>query len=504
MNEVSEETPASLTWDLDGKGQCYTLTTEETTLGRSRDCQVHLPHTTVSRMHAAISFQNGTYFIKDLDSSSGTSIGAQKLNPLELTALQSGDLLHIGRQKVTFSMGVSPSVDNLDIELNFTNDDLINELRQVREVLHTQTESLLKDPETARQLTQTIDGTLNALTDFLESRFREYQVLQEITHIIVGILDLRELLSTVLKVASRVLNADRGFILLYDASHNDLRSMVTRHFEDDGTTLEHDFNFSQTIARSCFEKREPVIIDDAIHHEQFASSHSIMASSIRSVVCLPLIKGDQVTGVLYLDNLTTPSCFGIHQLSFLKAFAAQTALALDNAQLYTQAVTDSLTKLYNRKFVDERIGEELVRAQRYQRPCSVLLLDIDHFKKVNDTYGHHAGDVVLQQVSACLQEQARGSDVVARYGGEEFLMLLTETDHQGALIFAERLRKAVADLEMEMEVEQLKIKVTLSCGLVTYRPDFRTSVTAFVNEADQGLYRAKQSGRNRVCHMLEI
>lgn len=500
MAKVTEQPPATLSWEIEGKTHVFTMTSDEITLGRKLDCDLVLAHRSVSQLHATLFWEKGNFYIKDLDSSYGTRLGAQQLKPNIPHPVVSGDTFTVGRQMVTFGLPLAkePPQDIQTLELTYSNKELTREVDKIRTAISQQCDrhggsAALKD---------SLAGELEGFNDFLETRFKEYEVLQEITQIIVGILDLRELLSTVLKLASRVLNADRGFILLYDATRNDLRSMVTRHFErQDGQALDHDFNFSQTIARSCFEKREPVIIDDALQHEQFASSHSIVASSIRSVVCLPLIKGQDVSGVLYLDNLSTPGCFSTHQLSFLKAFAAQTALALDNARLYTQAVTDGLTQLYNRKFVDERIAEEMVRSHRYGRDCSVILLDVDHFKQVNDTYGHHAGDVVLQRLANCLQEQARSSDIVARYGGEEFIMLLTETDDKGARIFADRLRKAVEALDIQADAQ--KISITISCGISTYRRDFRSSVKAFVNEADQGLYRAKQTGRNRVCHMLD-
>ncbi len=487
---------ATLRWNLDGQEHSQALSAEETILGRNSDCQLLLNHASVSREHAAILVQDGQYLLKDLASSYGTRLGGRRLTPFEPHVLEEGAELQIGKVVLHFTLhGAVPNTITA-IPADFQHFELRHEMARFQTTLISQLKAAGPMPKGA-ELERQIETEIARLDRFLVARFREYEVLQEVTQTIAGILDLRELLSTVLKLASRVLNADRGLILLYDPIANDLRSMVTRHFERaDGSALEHDLAFSQTIARSCFNSKEVVIIEDAMQDARFASAHSIVASSIRSVVCLPLVKADRVSGVLYLDNLKTPGSFNDQHLKFLRTFAAQTALALDNARLYTQAVTDGLTQLYNRKFADERILEEMLRSNRYERSCSLILIDVDFFKKVNDSYGHHAGDCVLQRLAAMLLEKARASDVTARYGGEEFLMLLPETDATGAFSFAERLRKRVE--ELEIRVDQQTIRVTISCGVATYRSEFQTSVKAFVNEADQGLYLAKNEGRNQV------
>lgn len=489
-------TIATLRWNLDGQDHSMALTAEETILGRNGDCQLVLNHASVSREHAAILAQGGQYVLKDLASSYGTRLGGRKLTPFEPQPLTEGAELQIGKVVLHFTLRGTAPANTTAIPADFQHFELRHEMARFQTALFSHLKAAGPLPQGA-ELERKFETEIGRLDRFLIARFREYEVLQEVTQTIAGILDLRELLSTVLKLASRVLNADRGLILLYDPIANNLRSMVTRHFERaDGSALEHDLAFSQTIARACFNTKELVIIEDAMQDARFASAHSIVASSIRSVVCLPLVKADRVSGVLYLDNLTTPGCFNDQHLKFLRTFAAQTALALDNARLYTQAVTDGLTQLYNRKFADERILEEMLRSNRYDRACSLILLDVDFFKKVNDTYGHQVGDVVLQRLAALLQEQARASDVTARYGGEEFLMLLPETDATGAFSFAERLRKRVE--ELVINADQQTIQVTISCGVATYRPEFQASVKAFVNEADQGLYLAKNEGRNQV------
>src|SRR5205823_4232022 len=176
----------------------------------------------------------------------------------------------------------------------------------------------------------------------------------------------------------------------------------------------------------------------------------------------------------------------------------QAAEARLRTRLYEQAehlaTTDGLTGLLNRRTFNAQLQGRLREAQRYNRPLSLLLLDVDHFKKVNDTFGHPTGDAVLKGIAAVAQKQARETDIVARYGGEEMALILPETDAFGAHAIAERIRKAVG--ATSHPTEQGAIQVTVSIGLATSPPG--DSAEAVLEAADKALYRAKQGGRNRV------
>lgn len=159
------------------------------------------------------------------------------------------------------------------------------------------------------------------------------------------------------------------------------------------------------------------------------------------------------------------------------------------------AVTDELTGLYNRRHFFEQAEHVLDTALRHKRPLSLALLDVDHFKKVNDTHGHLVGDQVLRKIGALLIEMGRKSDVLARYGGEELILLMPETDREGALRAAEKLRAAVESLDIPLEAGGL-LKITTSVGVALYSPSI--TVQQFIEAADVALYQAKHAGRNRV------
>ena len=164
--------------------------------------------------------------------------------------------------------------------------------------------------------------------------------------------------------------------------------------------------------------------------------------------------------------------------------------------LQTLAVIDPLTNLYNRRQFENLARAELARCQRYMRPCSFLMVDIDHFKRVNDTFGHEMGDWVLKMVASTLASARRDADVVARFGGEEFVIMLPETTAEAAMTVAERIRSSV--FANALAIGDSKLTLTISLG-VSEATASSSSVEAVLRHADQALYEAKLTGRNRVC-----
>ena len=179
-------------------------------------------------------------------------------------------------------------------------------------------------------------------------------------------------------------------------------------------------------------------------------------------------------------------------VDFINDFFKQQQL-LKNLQVMVNL--DSMTQLVNYRHFFELLDQESYRAKRYDTPLSLLLLDIDHFKSINDNFGHPTGDLVLKSVAYCIKSSLRESDVAARYGGEEFAVILPHTDQNGAVVVAERLRKLIA--ETIVDFENHKISVTASFGVTTVNGKNETPALMLVEQADQALYRAKRQGRNK-------
>ncbi len=205
------------------------------------------------------------------------------------------------------------------------------------------------------------------------------------------------------------------------------------------------------------------------------------------------LKIESETG--YLDMIETARKELIHLSSdFLSRLIEQDKRI---EVLNERATHDGLTKLTNYQRFQEVLDEEMYRAKRYKMPLTLLMADLDHFKKINDTFGHLAGDYILREVSNLLQKSMRKSDMVARYGGEEFAVLLPETPQEGAHILAERLRERLAS--MEFTYGEQTIFVTMSIGIAAFSAKTDSSNADLVKKADRALYRAKESGRNKCC-----
>ena len=212
---------------------------------------------------------------------------------------------------------------------------------------------------------------------------------------------------------------------------------------------------------------------------------------------------EQARQALFLNKLLLGLLFTLTLASFLGivyrlVITLQKRLDIAEEHIKKMATTDELTQLNNRRFLLTRLREEVDRATRYRRSLSCIFFDLDHFKQVNDTYGHEAGDTVLKTISATAQEQCRQTDILARYGGEEFIMLLPETDLEQAKAIAERLRQAI---ESQTSItHEHQILVTASLGVTCYSPETTTqpALAAFIHQADHAMFEAKKAGRNRV------
>jgi diguanylate cyclase (GGDEF)-like protein len=229
-------------------------------------------------------------------------------------------------------------------------------------------------------------------------------------------------------------------------------------------------------------------------------SHPVRVRELESLLVRPLLVKDEVVGT-FTVAARRPSAFPTDRREMLGVIANQVAISLQNARMYQaleeQATTDGLTGLVNHRTFQERFSAMLGRADRHKFPVSLILTDIDHFKKVNDNHGHPVGDEVLRRVAAILGASARKIDIVARYGGEEFAIVLEATDRAGARQLAERIRTDVA--QQVFKSSKGTFQVTLSLGVASY-PEDAPAKDVIIARADESLYAAKHAGRNRtVC-----
>ncbi len=219
-------------------------------------------------------------------------------------------------------------------------------------------------------------------------------------------------------------------------------------------------------------------------------------------VVVPMAARGKPVGFLCLESPSLDQPVPEDEVNLLRIFADTAAIALDNARLYHTmrelSVRDELTGLYNRRYFLERLTAEWNHATRHGMPLSILMLDIDHFKHLNDGNDHLTGDAALRRLAATLLRNTRGIDTVARYGGEEFVILLPRTDAAGARVVAEKLRRVVGRTRFPGEHAVPGGKLTVSVGAASHPGTARTA-EELLERADRALYRAKQEGRNRTC-----
>lgn len=231
-------------------------------------------------------------------------------------------------------------------------------------------------------------------------------------------------------------------------------------------------------------------------------------SSLESVALLPLTRQGRIIGSLNMGSIEARRFADHLATDFLHHFAVIAAFSLENAvnraRLVRSGFTDVLTGWHNRRYLQTRLREELARCHREVTALTCLMIDVDHFKRINDRYGHLAGDEILRQLAQCVDGEVRSSDVSARYGGEEFVILLPATGLAAGRLLAERIRRAVSAEVFELRDVTDPPPITVSIGVAEYRPgphqdDLKVAGERLIAQADLALYEAKASGRNSVA-----
>jgi diguanylate cyclase (GGDEF)-like protein len=334
---------------------------------------------------------------------------------------------------------------------------------------------------------------LSSASSALRARVRELEILDSTARRLAASLQLQELVATVAREALRAVpeaevvalvhrgagpvGGDRFVVDAYDRSSDRFTRLTTgRDQGPTGWVLRHD---------------APLRVDDLTLTDLADGT-----SGVRSWLGVPVVLYGGCEGVLAVQSRSAGVFRPEHQ-RLLESIGLQVAAALQNAHLYEMAMVDGLTGLFVRRYFDARIEEEVERARRYGNGFSVVMVDVDDFKQLNDTHGHQAGDRVLRAVAAIIKGNMRGVDTAARYGGEEIALILPRTEMVSAYNQAERIRAAIAELRVAIEGEEV-LAVTASFGIAAFPESGARSAEDLVKRADRALYRAKRTGKNRV------
>jgi diguanylate cyclase (GGDEF)-like protein len=323
-----------------------------------------------------------------------------------------------------------------------------------------------------------------------------------VAQVVVSSLDLDEVLQNILHSAMAVMDMPAGTVALYDEETSLLELHAHAGLSDKFVTRNRWRVKPGGLTYEILDRGELFVINDTEAADFFKNPVAI-EEGIRSLIAVPLVIHKRTIGVLYLDDFKPREFFDekLELLSILSSFAT---MSIDHARLHEKtqqlACTDGLTGLYNHRQFKKIFVDEVVRANRYNKTLSIILLDVDDFKKFNDTYGHPTGDIVLQEMANLLKELLRDCDTLYRYGGEEFVAILPETPLPEAIKVAQRIR-----IFVETESPGFLTGITKTHGItvsigVAALPDNGQDAGSLLQSVDDLMYQAKRDGKNKVYY----
>lgn len=329
------------------------------------------------------------------------------------------------------------------------------------------------------------------LASRLERTVFESRLFREINTAITSTFELQEILSLILQVLTTLVNTQGVSIVLVDETDGTLR--IAEHHGLSAKDIENFYIYYAKLQDSLFQdimqKRTPRFFDET---ENLA---------IPLILSVPLVSRKKVIGFLNIHTMYKSMQLTPDKIELVYALSSQASIAISNAQLFQalreQAIIDPCTNLYNFRYFQQKLDEEIAFYNVSREPLSLLILDIDHFKRVNDTYGHVYGDTVLRELGNILKRNVRSEDSVCRYGGEEFAIIFPHCRHDVTMRIAERIRSRIEETSTNDRRGIFKDPVTVSIGVAEYEPEL--SKTLFVQRADNALYYAKNHGRNMVA-----
>jgi diguanylate cyclase (GGDEF)-like protein len=332
--------------------------------------------------------------------------------------------------------------------------------------------------------------------DDLTQRGREISVLYEMSLNLGLGYDFETLAEKVLEGAMSLAGVDRSSVMLFDPVLNELVTNVVVGEKQKIRLVK--LKPGKGIAGMAFLSGKPILAPAGCEDPRFVpfDFSGIKVKKIQSLLSIPMISGEKTLGVLNFVVLSKKRRLSQQDVETLTVAGNLVTLALQRQQFYQMSIKDELTGLYSFRYFKERLREEVTRARRYKMAGSLVIFDLDHFKAVNDTYGHPFGNVVLKAVAEILKGSVRQDvDLPARFGGEEMALILPHTNIEGAGILSERIRQRVESLPLEFEGKP--VQVTISGGVSGFSQPEDTAENV-LERADVALYKAKEAGRNRI------
>jgi diguanylate cyclase (GGDEF)-like protein len=381
-----------------------------------------------------------------------------------------------------------------------------------------------KEDPNRSSLSKSLMGTRHSSTPKSDVSHLDIETVIKATQEISGEMLIDRLLEKMMGIVMMNAGAERGYLaLMYGGcpiirAGGSVDNIVVNL--TDSAAVAADTDLAVSVMHYTARTRETLVIGDAARSNLFATDHYVVAHKTKSLFCLPVMHQGNLIGILYLENNLMTDAFTAQRVNLLNILAGQIAISIENALLYANleekvairteelrkaledvrllSNTDLLTNISNRRHLFEQAGKEIDRSTRFGIPLSFLMLDIDFFKKVNDTYGHQTGDSVLRKVAEILCSTLRTVDVAGRIGGEEFAAILPNTSREGGAIIAERLRSRIEAAVFETVGGRESFHVTISIGGSSVETPPFPNMDYLYFVADKALYISKETGRNRV------
>ena len=485
------------------KGRSMQINKDSASIGRGPGNDVRIDESSVSKRHAMIFKTPKGYLIGDLRSQNGTWIDGNLIASGKKIEIESGIPISLGNVLVSVGKTLPPNFASLQACID------LGEF-----VAECDKKSILEDT--------------------LMTNRRRLQQIFEICKLLAQSLEIKEVYDKILdSLFLHFKKLEVGVILLRDESSASLHQVASKARDKRRTGKIH---ISLSIVGKAINQSKAVMITRTSNDGDGNLPKDLELNGIVSVICVPLITKAGTRGVIYVYSSNSLKAFSKEDLFFIASISSPAAVAIENALLHDKSkqsekelrrardqlearvqertselaeanaklrqlsIRDDLTGLFNRRYLDRALEAEFIRAMRYQRNFSVLLLDIDSFKAINDKYGHMCGDAVLTNAAFLIRGCLRNSDVVARYGGDEIAILLPETDRSRATEIAEKLRALIEGARFEWKGKT--INITSSIGIATVPDDPIADWVDMLDKVDKALHRGKELGKNVVVSLM--
>ena len=341
------------------------------------------------------------------------------------------------------------------------------------------------------------DPHMEKLMQQFEKKISRIRILMEIGNALNSTLELEKLFELIVKYATGELKSSRGSLMILEGGFLTVKAARGMSKELMGRVR---LPLGKFVSGWVAEHGQPLLIEDITRDKRFSSKKAKRRYTSNSCLSVPIIHKGEVLGVLNCNDKTGGGLFTEDDLEFMKMLATQAAVAIANTRLVDNirelADHDGLTGLFNHRYFIDCLSREIERVDRYKnKSISLVMIDIDLFKNINDTYGHQAGNKVLKKLADKLVELTRKTDVICRYGGEEFMIILPAISSSKALIYTERIRETVK--KMRVKINSKTVSIAVSAGIADY-PAGCSDSKKLISCADQAMYQAKNAGRNCV------